>query len=100
MAKDLAVTVFKMTNENVELKRHFRFKAQLTSSAVSIASNIAEGDEMKSVKHSIHYFYIAKGSCAELKTQLIIANEVGLLKSQKSWELIKNVIGFPRLCLN
>jgi four helix bundle protein len=48
-------------------------------SAVSVASNIAEGDELGSDKQSIRYFYISKGSVAELTTQLIVANEIGYI---------------------
>lgn len=52
------------------------------SAAVSIASNIAEGDQMNTEKHGINFLYIAKGSCAELKTQVIIADEMGRLSSE------------------
>ena len=88
MAKDLAVQVYKVISENDQLKRDFRFSSQLTSSAVSISSNIAEGDELKTVKHGISHFYIAKGSTAELMTQLIIAKEIGVIESAKADKLI------------
>jgi len=52
---------------------------QLRRSAVSIASNLAEGDERDTDKESIRYFFIAKGSVAELRTQLQIAHESGYL---------------------
>jgi four helix bundle protein len=55
----------------------------MRASAVSVASNIAEGDELQTNKQSIHYFYIAKGSIAELKTQCIIANEIEYLSIQE-----------------
>jgi len=54
-------------------------KDQIQRSAVSIPSNIAEGDESGSNKLSIRHFFIAKGSVAELTTQLIIAHEIGYL---------------------
>ena len=40
-------------------------------------SNIAEGDELGTDKQAIKFFYIAKGSSAELLTQAIIAFEIG-----------------------
>lgn len=52
---------------------------QLRRSAVSIASNLAEGDERDTDKESVRYFFIAKGSVAELRTQLQIAHESGYL---------------------
>ncbi|MBK8372216.1 MAG: four helix bundle protein [Saprospiraceae bacterium] len=48
----------------------------MRASAVSIASNIAEGDELQTNKQSVNFFYIAKGSVAELKSQIIISNEI------------------------
>ncbi len=62
-----------------KLAKDYGLKDQVQRSAVSIASNIAEGDELGSDKQSIRFFYISKGSVAELTTQLIIANEIGYI---------------------
>jgi len=51
--------------------------------SVSIASDIAEGDERETDKEAIRYFYISKGSTAELLTQAIIAREIGCLSEQQ-----------------
>ena len=51
-------------------------------SAVSIASNLAEGDERNTDKESVRFFYIAKGSLAELRTQIQIAFEIGYIEEQ------------------
>lgn len=51
--------------------------------AVSIPSNIAEGDELKSDRHSIRVFCIAKGSFAELYTQLTITNKIVYIGYEK-----------------
>ena len=59
--------------------KDYAIKDQMTRAAVSIASNIAEGSERNSYKEYIHFLHIAKGSAAELRTQLIIAHEVGLV---------------------
>ncbi|MBD0269669.1 MAG: four helix bundle protein [Cyanobacteria bacterium Co-bin8] len=47
--------------------------------AVSIPSNIAEGDELDTNAQAIRHFYIAKGSTAEVLTQSIIALEIGYI---------------------
>ena len=57
-------------------------------SAVSIASNIAEGDELGTDKLAVRHFYISKGSAAELMTQLIIAYEIGYIGKDMKNELI------------
>jgi len=59
-------------------------------SAVSIPSNIAEGDDLETDKQSIKHFYIAKGSTAELLTQLIIAQEIGYLDVESSDLLVND----------
>ena len=78
IAKDIAVKIYHLTREK-EFARDFGLKDQIQRSAVSIASNIAEGDELGSDKQSVRFFYISKGSVAELTTQLIIANEIGYI---------------------
>jgi four helix bundle protein len=74
-AKDLAVYVYKITREG-DVARDFGFRDQIRRASVSIPSNIAEGDELGSNKQAVRFFYIAKGSSAELLTQSIIALEI------------------------
>jgi len=54
----------------------------MTRAAVSISSNIAEGAERDSTKEFIRYLHIAKGSAAELRTQLHIASAVQIIANQ------------------
>ena len=84
LATELAVDVYSLVKRNPELKRDLRFAGQITSASVSIPSNIAEGDEVNTIKQSINYFYIAKGSAAELVTQLIIAERIGYISEVDS----------------
>jgi four helix bundle protein len=74
-AKDLAVFTYKITGSGL-ISRDFGLRDQMRRAAVSIPSNIAEGEESGRTKKGINYFYIAKGSLAELLTQIIIAYEV------------------------
>ena len=86
-AKDLAVYIYKITREGTFAK-DFGFRDQIRRAALSIPSNIAEGDELGSNKQAVKFFYIAKGSSAELLTQAIIALEIKYI-GKKGFEHIQ-----------
>ena len=89
-AISVVVEVYKLTKLG-ELERDFGLKDQMQRSAVSIPSNIAEGEESMTPKLSIRYFSISKASSAELITQLIIAERIGYI-SQKTREELEGRI--------
>ena len=66
-------------SESSGLAKDFELRDQIRRSAVSVPSNSAEGDERDTDKDGVRFLYIAKGSLAELRTQLEIAYEVGLI---------------------
>lgn len=74
-AKAIAVEIYQATMR----LNDFALRDQLRRAAVGVASNIADGDERDTDKDSVRFFYVAKGSLAEVRTQLEIAAEVGLL---------------------
>lgn len=78
-AKALAVEIYKLT-QGASFSRDFGLRDQIRRAAVSIPSNIAEGDERGSNRDAVRFLYIAKGSLAELQTQLEIAHEIGYLE--------------------
>ena len=77
-AKRLAVSIYQQSGTG-PLAKDFSLRDQIRRAAVSVPSNIAEGDERDTDKDSVRFFYMAKGSLAELRTQLEIAAEVGLV---------------------
>lgn len=87
-AKDLAVFIYKMTGKT-PFSKDFGSRDQIRRAAISIPSNIAEGDDLGSAKQAIRPFFIAKGSAAEVLTQAIIALEIGYI-GEKSYEHIEN----------
>ena len=76
LAKDLSIRVYLLTREGL-ISKDLGLSHQMQRSAVSIPSNIAEGDESGSNRMAIKHFHVAKGSAAELMTQVIIAKEIG-----------------------
>jgi four helix bundle protein len=77
-SKKLAVTIYKLTEEGAFIK-DFGLKDQIRRACISVPSNIAEGDNLDTDKQSIRHFYIARGSLAEMRTQLLIGMEVGYI---------------------
>jgi four helix bundle protein len=59
--------------------KDYSFRDQICRASVSISSNIAEGFERQYNKEYIHFLFIAKGSTGEVRTQLIIAYNLGYL---------------------
>lgn len=69
--------------------KDYGFKDQVTRSALSIASNIAEGEGRETLKDNIRFLYIARGSAAELITQLHIGLRVGFIEQSAGENLLK-----------
>ena len=85
----LAKLIFKLLN-NKPCEKEFGFKDQIKRAVISITNNIAEGSEYNSNKQLIKYLKISKGSCAEVRSMLVLAKELELisqLEIEKSYDL-------------
>jgi len=83
-AYKLSVRIYRI----LEDCRDYGLKDQMTRAGVSIASNIAEGAERGSNAEFIRFMHIAKGSAAELRTQIAIACDTGIIQESDKNELI------------
>lgn len=83
---ELAVFIYQIT-QGIDFSKDYSLRNQIRAAAVSIPSNIAEGDELATDKQAIKHFYISKGSCAEVLTQAIIAQKIGYLNITEFKEL-------------
>jgi len=86
-SKALAITVFVVLKNSKEIK----LKEQMTKVALSIPSNIAEGYERKSSKEFVKFLGYSKGSASELKTQIQIAKETGIISEISANEIISEL---------
>ena len=75
-SKELAVKVYEISNQGL-ISKNFGLRDQIRRSALSVTSNIAEGDALNSDRQGIKHFFIGRGSLAELRTQLLISKEIG-----------------------
>jgi four helix bundle protein len=102
---DLVNTIYNLVDKFPKMEK-FALSSQITRSAVSIPSNIAEGASRSSEKDFARFLEIALGSAFELETQLIIAckrkyiSEVNLDESVKKLiSLQKRIYGLRRKVL-
>lgn len=84
-ASRLAVSIYRALKDS----RDYGLKDQMTRAAVSVPSNIAEGYERGTNPEFIRFLNIAKGSAAELRTQLFIAKEIGVISAEEMAELVE-----------
>jgi four helix bundle protein len=73
---DLVVDCYGLTRSFPQTEQ-FGLSAQLQRAAVSVPSNIAEGQARQHTREFLQYLAIAKGSLAELETHIQIAERLG-----------------------
>ncbi|MDQ7838003.1 MAG: four helix bundle protein [Thermodesulfobacteriota bacterium] len=71
-ARELTKRVYALTR-NGDFARDYGLTDQIRRAAVSVMSNISEGYERGTKEEFIHFLYIAKGSCGEVRAQLYAA---------------------------
>jgi four helix bundle protein len=84
----LAKLVFELLNSKT-FEKEFGFKDQIKRAVISITNNIAEGSEYNNNKQLIRYLKISKGSCAEVRSMLILSRELGFCSQPEIEESYK-----------
>jgi four helix bundle protein len=95
LARKLCKEVYEITKEG-EFHKDTRFVQQIHASAGSVMDNIAEGYEREGNKEFVNFLYIAKGSCGEVRSQIIRASDVGFIDNDTSTRLYNDCIGLSK----
>lgn len=77
-ARELTKAIYLLTSKD-PFAKDLGLKTQIQRSAVSTMSNIAEGFERKRNNEFHQFLSIAKGSCAEVRSQLYVAFDIGYI---------------------
>ncbi len=77
--------------------RDYGMKDQMLRASVSIPSNLAEGCERNSIREFKRFINIAKGSAAELRTQVYISREISLFSDPDAKKLIEELKSISRM---
>jgi len=82
LAEEMTLAIYRVTG-NSAFARDFSLRDQIRRAAISTMSNIAEGFERYSRPEFKQFLSIARGSAAEVRSQLSIANKLGYLKDEE-----------------
>ena len=75
----------------------FALNSQLRQAAISIPSNIAEGQGRQTTRDFLRFLSIARGSLQEVETQILIAYRLGYVKEPDQAELTERIAEVGRL---
>jgi four helix bundle protein len=92
-AMDLAVETYELIKK-LPREEVYALSSQMRRAAISIPSNIAEGNERNSTKEYINFLSIAIGSKAELETQLLLCCRFQYFtqeQAEKAFDLLAEV---------
>ncbi len=86
-ARLLTKAIYAVTRQGL-FARDYGLRDQIRRAAVSIMSNVAEGFERGTSAEFHNFLRIAKGSCAELRSQLYVAFDVEYLAEEVFAQLL------------
>ncbi|WP_375418490.1 four helix bundle protein [uncultured Hymenobacter sp.] len=84
-------------SQNFPKHELFGLTNQLRRAAVSIPSNIAEGCGRQSLRDTINFLFIARGSLYELETQLYVALDLNYLSTDETEALQAHLVTCKKL---
>ncbi len=85
-SKELSISIYKLFKDS----KDYAFKDQIQRASISVMNNIAEGFERRTNNEFRHFLYIAKGSCGEVRSMLIIAVELDKI-SKEDYKYLHNL---------
>ena len=92
-SKELTLMLYSALNE----EKDYSFKNQIQRASVSIMNNIAEGFERQTNNEFRQFLYISKGSCAEVRSMLYLANDLNKINKNEFKNLYNLTIEISKL---
>lgn len=94
-ARKLTKDIYTITKQD-DFAKDVRFVQQIHASAGSIMDNIAEGFERDGNREFSNFLYIAKGSCGEVRSQIIRASDVGYIDKETAKRLYEDSLSLSK----
>ena len=95
-SRALAVEIYKMRSHGI-FARDFGLRDQLRRAAVSVMSNVAEGFGRYTRPEFRRFIIIARGSAAEVQSQLYLARDLGYLSEAEHQDLNARCLEISRM---
>ena len=93
---ELATEIYTVTKQYPK-SEIYGITSQIRRSVVSIGSNIAEGAGRQSQKEFVQFLNIAKGSCYELETQLLISKNIKFITEKDFQKLESKLVKIEKM---
>ena len=92
-----AQELYKYTSKNFKNNKSYFFRDQILKAALSVSNNIAEGFERKSNKEWVYFLYVAKGSCGEVRSMLVLAEDQKMISKTEMEEMKKMAMSVSKM---
>ena len=92
-SQELTLAIYKVCKN----LKDYSFRDQIQRASVSVMNNIAEGFERSGDKEFNKFLYISKGSCAEVRSMLYLAVELGYISQKEFTDLSASTIVLSKL---
>jgi len=92
LGRKLVKDVYRLT-EKFPKDERYALTDQLRRAAVSVPSNIAEGSARRSAPDFIHFLSMARGSLAEVYTQIVLAKDLSYVEDISRFEFAMEELG-------
>ncbi|MDR2038818.1 MAG: four helix bundle protein [Bacteroidales bacterium] len=96
-SRELCVEIYTLLNK---ARTDDSFEKQMKRAVVSVMNNIAEGFERKSNNEMRYFFFVAKGSCGEVRSMLYLAEYLHILEKAVAEELRNKAEHISRMLSN
>lgn len=95
-ARELTKQIYSLTNKG-DFSKDFGLRDQIRRASVSIMSNLAEGFERGGRSEFHQFVVIAKGSCAEVRSQLYVSFDAGYITQEEFNQLYNLTVEISRI---
>jgi four helix bundle protein len=95
-ARIMTKRIYRITKES-GFEKDYGLASQIQRASVSIMANLAEGFERDSIKEFLRYVIVAKSSCAEVRSHLIVAYDIGYLPENNFREIEELALEVSRI---